>query len=132
MTSENLRWMLNQLADREGVRDVVLASSDGLPRACSQGLDRDDLDRFAAGLSAVCSTGAALGELVSDSPADWRQTMIEFERGLLLLVRGAENSLLGVIIESGSEVEQVAYHAHELASQMGQALTTAPRRADQQ
>ena len=45
----NVNWLVVSFVERvAGVNEAVVVSSDGLPMALSDGLDRDAADRFAA------------------------------------------------------------------------------------
>ena len=51
--ASNVNWLVNNFVGQvPGVSDAVVVSSDGLPIASSNGLDRDAIDRFSAVASA--------------------------------------------------------------------------------
>ena len=47
--ASNVNWLVNSFVSKvPGVSEAVVVTSDGLPMATSEGLDRDAADRFAA------------------------------------------------------------------------------------
>jgi predicted regulator of Ras-like GTPase activity (Roadblock/LC7/MglB family) len=124
---EQLAWMLKQVVDQPEVHDALLVSGDGLVRAHSDGLSRDDAERIAAALSGVQATSAATADFCRSGKDSWRQSLTEFNGGFVLVVKAAQGSYLAVATSGAADVGQIAYRMHEVVGQLGTEMTTAPR-----
>jgi uncharacterized protein len=120
-----------QLAGRQlrqphpGVAHALVVSADGLPVAVSQRLDRPKADQLAAiasGLASLTQGGARLieGGLV-------KQTVVEMDRGLLVVMAISDGSCPAVLAGSSCDVGVVAYEMTVLVSGTGEVLTPSLR-----
>ena len=99
----------------------MVVSADGLPVAVSERLDRPKADQLAAiasGLASLTQGGAHLieGGLVN-------QTVVEMDRGLLVVMAISDGSCLTVLAGAGCDVGMVAYEMTLLVSRSGDVLT---------
>jgi len=122
----DLNWLVGNLAKRTpGVAHAMVVSADGLPVAVSERLDRPKADQLAAiasGLASLTQGGARCidGGLV-------KQTVVEMDRGLLLVMAISDGSCLTVLAGSPCDVGVVAYEMTMLVSRAGDVLTPSLR-----
>src|SRR5947207_13239583 len=92
-------WLVDNFANHTpGVAHAMVVSADGLPVAVSQRLDRPKADQLAAvasGLASLTQGGARCidGGLV-------KQTVVEMERGLVVVKAISDGSCLAVLAGS--------------------------------
>jgi predicted regulator of Ras-like GTPase activity (Roadblock/LC7/MglB family) len=115
-------WLVDDFVNRvPGVAHAVVVSSDGMPLAASAHLPRDRADQLAAVASGLVSLtqGAArcfdAGQVV--------QTVVEMERGIVLLMSISDGSCLGVLAAPSCDIGLVGYEMTLLVDRVGQQLT---------
>jgi predicted regulator of Ras-like GTPase activity (Roadblock/LC7/MglB family) len=124
--ASDLNWLVGNLAKRTpGVAHAMVVSADGLPVAVSDRLDRPKADQLAAiasGLASLTQGGARCidGGLV-------KQTVVEMDKGLLLVIAISDGSCLTVLAGSPCNVGVVAYEMTMLVSRAGDVLTPSLR-----
>jgi predicted regulator of Ras-like GTPase activity (Roadblock/LC7/MglB family) len=124
--ASDLNWLVGNLAKRTpGVAHAMVVSADGLPVAVSQRLDRPKADQLAAiasGLASLTQGGARCidGGMVT-------QTVVEMDRGLLLVMTISDGSCLTVLAGAACDVGVVAYEMTMLVTRAGDVLTPALR-----
>jgi predicted regulator of Ras-like GTPase activity (Roadblock/LC7/MglB family) len=122
----DFNWLVDNLANHTpGVAHAMVVSADGLPVAVSERLDRPKADQLAAiasGLASLTQGGARCidGGLV-------KQTVVEMNRGLLLVMAISDGSCLTVLVGSSCDVGVVAYEMAMLVSRAGDVLTPSLR-----
>ena len=122
----DFNWLVDNLAKRTpGVAQALVVSADGLPVAASGRLDRPKADQLAAiasGLASLTQGGARCidGGLV-------KQTVVEMNRGLLLVMAISDGSCLTVLVGTSCDVGVVAYEMTMLVSRAGDVLTPSLR-----
>jgi predicted regulator of Ras-like GTPase activity (Roadblock/LC7/MglB family) len=122
----DFNWLVDNLARHTpGVAHAMVVSADGLPVAVSERLDRPKADQLAAiasGLASLTQGGARCidGGLV-------KQTVVEMNRGLLLVMAISDGSCLTVLVGSSCDVGVVAYEMAMLVSRAGDVLTPSLR-----
>jgi predicted regulator of Ras-like GTPase activity (Roadblock/LC7/MglB family) len=122
----DFNWLVDNLAKHTpGVAHAMVVSADGLPVAVSERLDRPKADQLAAiasGLASLTQGGARCidGGLV-------KQTVVEMNRGLLLVMAISDGSCLTVLVGSSCDVGLVAYEMTMLVSRAGDVLTPSLR-----
>ena len=122
----DFNWLVDNLAKRTpGVAHAMVVSADGLPVAVSDRLDRtraDQLAAIASGLASLTQGGARCieGGLV-------KQTVVEMNRGLLLVMAISDGSCLTVLVGTSCDVGVVAYEMTMLVSRAGDVLTPSLR-----
>ncbi len=103
-----LDWLLDDVTLRvEAVRHALLLSGDGLVTAHSEGLGQPDAEHLAAVAAGLHSLARGTGEHFGAGKA--RQTMIEFEEGVLLVTTAGDGSALSVLTDSAADMGQIAY-----------------------
>ena len=124
--ARNLNWLVAKFAKTTaGVAHAMVLSADGLPVAVSERLDRPKADQLAAiasGLASLTQGGARLidGGLV-------KQTVVEMDRGLLVVMAISDGSCLAVLAASSWDVGVVAYEMTVLVNRTGEVLTPSLR-----
>jgi predicted regulator of Ras-like GTPase activity (Roadblock/LC7/MglB family) len=115
-------WLVSNFVERvPGVAHAVVVSADGLLLTSSQGLPRDRADQLAAVASGLVSLtqGAArcfeAGHVV--------QTVVEMERGILLLMSIGDGSCLAVLAAPNCDIGLIGYEMTLLVDRVGQLLT---------
>ena len=122
----DFNWLVDNFAKRTpGVAHAMVVSADGLPVAVSERLDRPKADQLAAiasGLASLTQGGARCidGGLV-------KQTVVEMNRGLLLVMAISDGSCLTVLAGSSCDVRVVAYEMTVLVTRAGKVLTPSLR-----
>jgi predicted regulator of Ras-like GTPase activity (Roadblock/LC7/MglB family) len=101
--ASDFNWLVGSFANRTPiVAHALVVSADGLPLAVSQRLDRakaDQLAAIASGLASLTQGGVRLieGGLV-------KQTVVEMDRDLLVVMAISDGSCLAVPAGSSSDV----------------------------
>lgn len=123
-------WLVDDFVNRvPGVAHAAVVSADGLLLTSSAHLPRDRADQLAAVVSGLVSLtqGAArcfeAGQVV--------QTVVEMERGMVLLMSIGDGSCLAVLAAPNCDIGLVGYEMTLLVDRVGQQLTP-QRRADLQ
>ncbi|HEV2929086.1 MAG TPA: roadblock/LC7 domain-containing protein [Propionibacteriaceae bacterium] len=124
--ASDLNWLVGNFVQRTpGVAHAMVVSADGLPVAVSDRLDRPKADQLAAiacGLVSLTLGGARCidGGLV-------KQTVVEMDKGLLVVMAISDGSCLTVLAASSCDVGVVAYEMTVLVTRTGDILTPALR-----
>jgi predicted regulator of Ras-like GTPase activity (Roadblock/LC7/MglB family) len=126
-----LGWLVSAFSKEvPGVAHAVLVSADGLMVAASENLPRDRADQLsamAAGLSSLTSGAAQLftaGRVV--------QSVIEMERGFMLLMSVGNGSHLAVLASHSCDIGLVGYEMTLLVDRVGRMVDTPVRGAERQ
>ena len=119
-------WLVDDFVNRVcGVAHAVVVSAEGMPLAASAYLPRDRADQLAAVASGLVSLtqGAArcfdAGQVV--------QTVVEMERGIVLLMSISDGSSLAVLAAPGCDIGLVGYEMTLLVDRFSQQLTPRKR-----
>lgn len=114
-------WLVDDFVNRvPGVAHAVVVSADGLLITSSNHLPRDRADQLAAVASGLMSLtqGAArcfeAGQVV--------QTVVEMERGIVLLMAIGDGSCLAVLAAPNCDIGLVGYEMTLLVDRVGQQL----------
>lgn len=120
--SDHFGWLVDDFVNRvAGVAHALVLSAEGMPIAASAYLPRDRADQLAAVASGLVSLtqGAArcfdAGEVV--------QTVVEMQRGIVLLMSISDGSSLAVLAAPGCDIGLVGYEMTLLVDRVGQQLT---------
>jgi uncharacterized protein len=119
-------WLVNGFAERvPGVAHAAVVSADGLLLAASARLPRDRADQLAAVASDLA--GLTQGAARCFEAGGVVQTVIEMERGLVLLMSISDGSCLAVLASPSCDIGQIGYEMTLLVDRVGRALTPALR-----
>lgn len=120
--ARNLNFLVQNFAERvPGVSEAVVVSSDGLPIAASEGLDRDAADRFAAVASGLI--GLAYGAAGRFGGGAVTEVMIMMENAVLMVTGISDGSVLACVARADSDVGLVGYEMAVLVDKAGSVLT---------
>lgn len=122
-----LGWMLDEVLKVPDARHAILLSADGMLRAHSRGIGRDEADRQAAALSGLQSISRSTAEFCTGADTPWRQTLIEFADGYVFLVAAGPGAYLAVSATADVDMEAVTYRMQKLVDRLGKQLTSPPR-----
>ncbi|MFG2137951.1 roadblock/LC7 domain-containing protein [Streptomyces sp. NPDC048650] len=127
--SSGLDWLLDDLTKRvEKVRHAMVLSSDGLVTGASQELERADAEHLAAVASGLHSL--AKGSGLHFRAGQVRQTMVEFDDGMLFVTSAGDGSCLCVLAGAEADMGQIAYEMTLLVNRVGEHLGVAVRRTE--
>jgi predicted regulator of Ras-like GTPase activity (Roadblock/LC7/MglB family) len=97
----------------------MVVSADGLPAAVSDRLDRPMADQLAATASGLAGLTQGAAHLLDCGLV--KQTMVEMDRGLLIVLSIRDGSCLAVL--AACDVGVVAYQMAVLVTRVGEVLT---------
>ncbi|GAA2320611.1 roadblock/LC7 domain-containing protein [Streptomyces caniferus] len=127
--SSGLDWLLDDLTKRvQKVRHALVLSNDGLVTGASEGLQREDAEHLAAVASGLHSL--AKGSGLHFGIGRVRQTMVEFDDGVLFVTAAGDGSCLCVLARADADMGQVAYEMTLLVNRVGEHLGVAVRQPE--
>ncbi len=119
---QDLNWLITNFVERvPSVSHSIVVSSDGLPLAFSEGFPADRVDQLAAVTSGLTSLTQGAARIFEGGQVT--QTVVEMERGLLLVMAISDGSSLAVIASTECDMGLVAYEMALLVERVGRALT---------
>ncbi len=125
---QGLGWLITDFKARVvDVAHAIVVSADGIPLAVSDSIRPDSVAKLCAitsGLVGLASGAARMfdGGMVA-------QSLVEMDRGYMLVRTIGAGSHLAVLTNPDCDMEVVVYEMGQLAETVGHALTAAPRRA---
>ncbi len=120
--AQDLNWLITNFVERvPSVAHAIVVSSDGLPMAFSQGFPPDRVDQLAAVTSGLTSLTQGASRVFEGGPVT--QTVVEMQRGLLIVMAISDGSSLAVLAAADCDMGLVAYEMALLVEQVGSALT---------
>ncbi|MEV7413884.1 roadblock/LC7 domain-containing protein [Streptomyces sp. NPDC089919] len=123
---KQLDWLLDDLTQRlDQVRLAVVLSNDGLVTGASTALERADAEHLAAVAAGLQSL--AKGSGVYFGAGRVRQTMVEYDEGVLFVMAAGPGSSLCVLSAAETDIGQVAYEMTLLVNRVGEHLGVAER-----
>lgn len=118
----NLNWLIDRFAQTvPSMRQAVVVSSDGLPLAVSNGVERETADRLAAVSSGMI--GLAYGSAGRFGAGSVSNVIIEMTNGWLFVTGIRDGSLMCVLTERNTDIGAVAYEMAVFADKAGDMLT---------
>jgi predicted regulator of Ras-like GTPase activity (Roadblock/LC7/MglB family) len=122
----DLNWLITSFADRvPSVAHAIVVSADGLPLAFNDAFPPDRADQLAAVTSGLASLTQGAARVFEGGPVT--QTVVEMQRGLLLVMTISGGSSLAVLAASDCDMGLVAYEMTLLVERVGRALTPGTR-----
>jgi predicted regulator of Ras-like GTPase activity (Roadblock/LC7/MglB family) len=122
----DLGWLLTSFAKRVPTIVCALAVSvDGLAIAASDHVERDQGDQLAAITSGLASLTVGAAKLLSTGRI--RQTVVDMDGGVLLIMSVADRAYLAVLAQPGADLGQVGYESAVLAQRVASALEPTAR-----
>ncbi|WP_205862917.1 roadblock/LC7 domain-containing protein [Planosporangium thailandense] len=124
-----LDWLLASFARQvPDVAHAVAVSDDGLRLAASADLPVDMADQLSAVISGLASLCAGTARLMSAGSV--RQTIVDMDGGVMLVMNVGDRALIGVLAVPGCDLGQVGYETAMLVHRVADALEPAPRQAE--
>ncbi|GAA2318410.1 MULTISPECIES: roadblock/LC7 domain-containing protein [Nonomuraea] len=119
-------WLITDFVNTvPGVAHAVVVSSDGLPLAASAGFPPDRADQLAAIASGLVSLTQGAARVFEGGVVN--QTIVEMQRGLMLIMSISDGSCLAVLAAPDCDMGLVAYQMTLMVDRAGQVLTPAVR-----
>jgi hypothetical protein len=119
-------WLITDFVSTvPGVAHAVVVSSDGLPLAASAGFPADRADQLAAIASGLVSLTHGAARVFEGGAVN--QTIVEMQRGLMLIMAISDGSCLAVLAAPDCDMGLVAYQMTLMVDRAGQVLTPAVR-----
>jgi predicted regulator of Ras-like GTPase activity (Roadblock/LC7/MglB family) len=116
-----LNWLLASFTDRvPTIEFAVAVSVDGLALAASAEPDDGRADQLAAITSGLASLTTGAAKVLTTGQV--RQTVVDMDGGVLLIMRVADRALLAVVAQPGADLGQVGYESAVLAQRVATAL----------
>ncbi|MFE3450659.1 roadblock/LC7 domain-containing protein [Nonomuraea sp. NPDC059194] len=124
--ARDVNWLVSGFVEEvPGVAHAVVVSADGLPMAFSRGFPKDRADQLAAVAAGLISLVQGASRVFEGGGVT--QTVVEMERGLLLVMAVSDGSCLAVLAAPECDMGLVAYQMTVLVERAGQVLTPAVR-----
>ncbi|HEX2301233.1 MAG TPA: roadblock/LC7 domain-containing protein [Pseudonocardiaceae bacterium] len=115
-------WLVDSFVGRvPGVAHAVVVSADGMLLTMSSALPRDRADQLAAVASGLVSL--TLGAVRCFEAGGVVQTVVEMERGILLIMAISDGSSLAVLAAPNCDIGLIGYEMTLLVDRAGQLLT---------
>ncbi|TDD34815.1 roadblock/LC7 domain-containing protein [Nonomuraea terrae] len=125
-TARGVDWLITDFVSTvPGVAHAVVVSSDGLPLAASAGFPADRADQLAAIASGLVSLTQGAARVFEGGAVN--QTIVEMQRGLMLIMSISDGSCLAVLAAPDCDMGLVAYQMTLMVERAGQVLTPAVR-----
>jgi predicted regulator of Ras-like GTPase activity (Roadblock/LC7/MglB family) len=121
-------WMIDEVTWVQGVRHVVVATSDGLVTARSEGSSDETAERLAAACAGLHSLGRSVGREFGSGTHNVQQVMVGFDGGYLFVRRAGDGSHLAVVTEQVVDPALIGQQMQAQILKIGQRnLATPPR-----
>ncbi|WP_101791108.1 roadblock/LC7 domain-containing protein [Nonomuraea indica] len=125
-SARGVDWLITDFVSTvPGVAHAVVVSSDGLPLAASAGFPPDRADQLAAIASGLVSLTQGAARVFEGGAVS--QTIVEMQRGLMLIMSISDGSCLAVLAAPDCDMGLVAYQMTLMVDRAGQVLTPAVR-----
>ena len=121
-------WMIDEVTWVQGVRHVVVATSDGLVTAHSEATSEEIADRLAAACAGLHSLGRSVGKEFGSGGHDVQQVMVGFDGGFLFVRRAGDGSHLAVVTEQVVDPALIGQQMLAQIVKIGQRNLAAPPR----
>jgi predicted regulator of Ras-like GTPase activity (Roadblock/LC7/MglB family) len=125
---QDLNFLITNFAERvPSVAHAIVVSSDGLPIAYSKGFPPERAEQLAAVTSGLTSLTQGAARMFDGGEV--KQTVVDMEEGLLIVMAVSDGSTLAVLVGDDCDMGLVAYEMSLLVVQVGDALTPEARGA---
>ena len=119
--AENLNWLVGRFAQQvAAVRQAVVVSSDGLPLAVSDSVDRETAERRAAVASGMI--GLAYGSAGRFGAGAVSNVIVEMENGWMFVTGIRDGSLMCVVTSKQADIGTIGYEIAVFADRAGDVL----------
>ncbi|HEU5107340.1 MAG TPA: roadblock/LC7 domain-containing protein [Micromonosporaceae bacterium] len=123
-----LNWLLDGLVDRTaGANRAVVLSADGLLLGQSGNMSQPDAEHLSAMAAVFQSLAKGTGRHFGGGEV--RQTVVEMDHAYLLVTAAGAGACIAMLAGEEADLGMLAYETNLLVSQVGAALSAAPRGA---
>jgi len=120
--AQDLNWLVSNFARSvPGAAHAIVLSADGLLMAVSERLDRARADQLAAVASGLASLTQGAARIFSGGIVT--QTIVEMERGFLMVMSVSDGSCLAVLAAPSCDIGLIGYEMALLVARTGEVLT---------
>ncbi|MDP8228068.1 MAG: roadblock/LC7 domain-containing protein [Candidatus Electryoneaceae bacterium] len=114
-----LTSLLEELADANGVKSVMIVSRDGF---VIDSVTNEDIDAEAIG--AVVSTGVGSAKMIGDElqVGDLNQTMLEYENGVVWMSVVGDEVVLAITVDIDANIGNIRYKLKKLSPEISNCL----------
>jgi uncharacterized protein len=120
--AQNLNWLVSNFAKSvPGAAHAIVVSADGLLMAVSERLDRARADQLSAVASGLASLTQGAAKLFGGGRVT--QTVVEMEKGFLLVMAVSDGSCLAVLAAPACDIGLIGYEMALLVARTGEVLT---------
>jgi predicted regulator of Ras-like GTPase activity (Roadblock/LC7/MglB family) len=120
--------MLDEVSWVQGVRHVVVATSDGLVLARSRLTTKETAERLAAACAALHSLGHSVGNEFGSGARAVQQVLVGFDGGFLFVRRAADGSNLAVVTSTGVDPSLIGRQMQAQVIKIGEQGLNVPAR----
>jgi predicted regulator of Ras-like GTPase activity (Roadblock/LC7/MglB family) len=121
-----LDWLMSNFVQQvPDVQRAITVSADGLRLAASDDLGVDLADQLAAVISGLASLTSGAARYLTTGTV--RQTIVDMDGGVLLVMSVGDLALVGVLASAGCDLGQVGYETAMLVHRVADALEPATR-----
>ena len=125
---QGLSWLITDFKTRVvDVAHAIVVSADGIPLAVSDTIRPDNVNKLCAITSGLVGLAGGAARMFDGGTV--AQSLVEMDRGFMLIRAIGGGSHLAVLATPDCDMEVVVYEMGLLAEAVGHALTPAPRRA---
>jgi predicted regulator of Ras-like GTPase activity (Roadblock/LC7/MglB family) len=125
----DLTWLLDDLVGRvKQAEHAVVLSVDGLLKASSHGLSKDDGEHLAAIASGIQSLARGAGNRFKGGPV--QQVIVEMAESFLLITAAGHGACLAVLASEDADLGLIAYEMAMLVTRADRFLTSPKRPAE--
>ncbi|MEV6767548.1 roadblock/LC7 domain-containing protein [Nocardia sp. NPDC051030] len=127
-TNENLNWLVTRFTrEVPGVSHAVLVSADGLLQATSPHLPADRGEQLAAVTAGLASLATGAAQLFEGGKV--MQSIVEMQRGYLLVMTVGNGSHLAVLANKQHDIGRIGYEMALLVDRVGSVVQATARTA---
>ncbi len=120
--ADNLNWLVGRFVQQvAAVRQAVVVSSDGLPLAVSDGVDREASERLSAVASGMI--GLAYGSAGRFGAGAVSNVIVEMENGWMFVTGIRDGSLMCVVAGRDADIGSIGYEIAVFSDRAGEVLT---------
>ena len=122
----NLDWVVSKfVGEVPSAAHAILVSADGLLMAASRSIPYERAEQVAAVSSGLASLAVGAARLFDGGAV--LQTVVEMQRGYLLLMSVGDGSHLAVLTEDSADIGQVGYEMALLVDRVGRMIQAEAR-----
>jgi predicted regulator of Ras-like GTPase activity (Roadblock/LC7/MglB family) len=126
---EDERWKIEEITKLQGVRHVVVTTSDGLVKAHSEKTGKEQAERLGAACAGLHSLGGSVSAEFGSGGMAVQQVLVGFDGGYLFVRRAGDGSKLAVLTDAVVDVALIGQQMTAQILKIGQRNYATPARA---